>query len=137
MSPCSTVEFVLSGASLLSSSSLFTRTTAPRCFVNVSSPASSAVASTDVHAKTSRLEQNYPNPFNPATTINYQLSTINHATLRIYDMLGREVAILVNEAKAPGSYRVTWDATGMASGVYLARLQAGVSVDVKKIVLMK
>jgi hypothetical protein len=89
------------------------------------------------------LSQNYPNPFNPTTTIKYQLPSAGHVTLKVYDMLGREVATLVNEEKAPGNYEVTFDANhseqcrGMASGVYFYRLQAGNFSETKKFVLMK
>jgi ligand-binding sensor domain-containing protein len=84
-----------------------------------------------------RLEQNYPNPFNPVTIIHYQLSTDNHVSLRVYDLLGREVTVLVNEKKGPGRYRVEFDARNLASGMYFYRLQAGSYVDVKKLILLK
>jgi len=74
---------------------------------------------------TSALLQNYPNPFNPGTTIEFRIGEFGsgHARLAVYDMLGREVAVLVDEMKTPGSYRVQFDASGLASGVYLCRLQ--------------
>jgi glucose/arabinose dehydrogenase len=71
------------------------------------------------------LAQNYPNPFNPETAISYQLSAVSKTKLSIYDMLGREVAVLVNETKAPGKYEVRWDASGFPSGTYFYRLDAG------------
>jgi uncharacterized delta-60 repeat protein len=89
------------------------------------------------------LEQNYPNPFNPTTVIRYQLPVgqdgilSNYVTLKIFNLLGQEVATLVNEMKQPGSYEVTWNASNVASGVYLYRLQAGNYVDTKKLILMK
>ncbi len=69
------------------------------------------------------LTQNYPNPFNPSTSISYQLPTQNHVTLKVYDLLGREVATLVNEVRQPGTYSVQWNAFGVASGMYICRLQ--------------
>jgi len=72
-----------------------------------------------------RLEQNYPNPFNPITTIQFSIPNPAFVTLKVYDLLGREVCVLVNEKKAPGSYEVTFDGTGLSSGVYFYRLQAG------------
>jgi Secretion system C-terminal sorting domain len=84
-----------------------------------------------------RLDQNYPNPFNPTTTINYQLPTNSHVTLKVYDVLGREVATLVNESKNGGSYSVTFDGSKLASGVYFYRLEAGKVNDVKKLMLIK
>jgi hypothetical protein len=72
-----------------------------------------------------RLEQNYPNPFNSSSDIRYLISDIGMVRLAVYDILGREVAVLVNEKKEPGSYRVTFDAAGLASGVYLYRLRTG------------
>ncbi|MBM2840867.1 MAG: repeat protein [Bacteroidetes bacterium] len=84
-----------------------------------------------------QLLQNYPNPFNPVT--NFQFSIVNRqlTILKVYDLLGREVANLVNEVKQPGVYKAQWDASGVASGVYLSRLQAGSFVAVKKLILLK
>jgi hypothetical protein len=85
------------------------------------------------------LSQNYPNPFNPSTTIQFTIpvGTYGRTSLRVYDVLGREVATLVNEVKQPGTYTVTWDGSGLASGVYLYRLHAGSFVDVKKMLLVR
>ena len=84
-----------------------------------------------------QLLQNYPNPFNPKTIIHYQLSTDSYVSLSVYDLLGREVAVLVNEKKAPGSYDVDFDASGLASGVYLYRLTAGQSFQTRQMVLLR
>ncbi|MBX2990434.1 MAG: carboxypeptidase regulatory-like domain-containing protein [Bacteroidetes bacterium] len=70
------------------------------------------------------LEQNYPNPFNPSTTIKFQIPNSSVVTLKVYDLLGREVTTLVNGQMNPGSYSVRWDATGFASGVYFCRMSA-------------
>jgi hypothetical protein len=83
------------------------------------------------------LSQNYPNPFNPATLISYQLPVARNVRLVVYDLLGREVAILVNERKAPGNYEVRFDAGGLASGVYLCRLTAGSFVQTQKMILVR
>jgi len=83
------------------------------------------------------LEQNFPNPFNPSTTISYQLAGNSHVTLRVYDILGREVATLVDENKSAGAYQAKFDGSGCASGVYFYRLEAGLFSSVKKFVLMK
>jgi hypothetical protein len=83
------------------------------------------------------LEQNYPNPFNPETEIGYQVPEARHVILKIYDLVGREVATLVNEIKSPGRHEVTWDASGLASGIYLYRMQAGEYVATKKFVVLK
>lgn len=83
------------------------------------------------------LGQNYPNPFNPTTTINYQLPTVKHVTLKLFDILGREVAKLVNEVQVAGFKSVKWDASGVASGVYLYRLQAGEFVETKKLLVLR
>lgn len=83
------------------------------------------------------LSQNYPNPFNPKTIINYQLPVSNFVTLKVFDMLGREVATLINEEKARGNYSVEFDGTNYSSGVYFYRIQAGSFVATKKFVLMK
>jgi hypothetical protein len=84
-----------------------------------------------------QLEQNYPNPFNPTTMISYQLPVASEVRLEVYDMLGRGVAVLVNEKKAPGSYEVRFDASALPSGVYVYRLRAGEFVQVRKLVVLK
>jgi len=83
------------------------------------------------------LEQNYPNPFNPTTVINYQLAGSCHVTVRIYDMLGRETAMLVDEQKSAGIYTCSWNATKFPSGLYFYRLQAGPFIGTKKLILLK
>jgi hypothetical protein len=83
------------------------------------------------------LSQNYPNPFNPTTVVRYELPAASDVKLVVYDLLGREVAVLVNEKKAPGSYDVKFDAAGLASGVYLYRLTAGNFVQTHKMILVR
>jgi hypothetical protein len=83
------------------------------------------------------LEQNYPNPFNPTTGIRFQVPSISDVKISVFDLLGREVAVLVNERKGPGSYEVKFDGSGVASGVYFYRLQAGNFVQSKKLLLLK
>jgi len=83
------------------------------------------------------LSQNYPNPFNPSTTIDYQVPENAFVTIKIYDILGSEIATLVNELKTPGYYKVNFNAGNFASGVYFFRLTAGKFTQVKKMVLMK
>jgi hypothetical protein len=83
------------------------------------------------------LEQNFPNPFNPTTVISYQLPAVSDVRLVVYDMLGREVAILVNEKKTQGKYDVRFDATGLASGVYFYRLVAGKFIQTHKMAHLK
>ncbi len=83
------------------------------------------------------LSQNYPNPFNPVTSIKYQLPANAFVSINIYDVLGNEVAALINEVKPAGSYELQFDASALTSGVYFYRLQAGDFIDVKKMILMK
>jgi photosystem II stability/assembly factor-like uncharacterized protein len=83
------------------------------------------------------LEQNYPNPFNPETRIHFELPEHNAVVLVVYDLLGREVATLVNDFKKAGKYDVTFTATNLASGVYFYRLQAGTFHSVKKLLLLR
>lgn len=83
------------------------------------------------------LKQNFPNPFNPGTIIDYQLPKQSHVTLEVFDMLGREVATLVNGIEQPGYKSVTWNAANFPSGVYFYRIKAGSFTDLKKVVLMK
>ena len=98
------------------------------------------------------LNQNYPNPFNPSTTIKYSIpvgvkgeriaptlagAIVKNVTLTVYDILGREVAILVNEKQKPGNYEVEFDAGEYPSGVYFYRLNASNYSNVKKMILLK
>ena len=86
---------------------------------------------------TSQLFQNYPNPFNPVTQLQFANSKLQMVTLKVYDIIGREIATLVNEIKAPGEYYVGWDASSYPSGVYFYRLQTEKFSDTKKMLLMK
>ena len=83
------------------------------------------------------LMQNYPNPFNPSTTINYQLPMNSHISLKVYDMLGNEVATLVNQTKEAGSYTAEFDGSKLSSGVYFYTINAGNFSTTKKLTLMK
>lgn len=121
-------NFSVSGADLILS---------PAVVSSVAAPNGTALAFT--------LEQNYPNPFNPLTVIKYTVGGAGDAgrgavasvKLTIYDLLGREVAVLVNERKAPGSYTVNFDGSRLASGIYLYRLTAGSLLQSKKMLLVK
>ena len=84
-----------------------------------------------------RLDQNYPNHFNPSTTISYEIKTASRVELRVYDILGREVATLVDAVQNAGSHRVSFDAGRMASGVYFYRLSADQFVTSRKMLLLK
>jgi hypothetical protein len=86
---------------------------------------------------TMHLAQNYPNPFNPATTITYQLAGTSGVTLKIYDVLGRDVATLLTGTQGAGAHTLHWDATGLPSGVYYYRLVAGSYSQTKKMILAK
>jgi hypothetical protein len=83
------------------------------------------------------LSQNYPNPFNPTTTISYSIPKANTVVFTVYDITGKEVAKLVNEYKQAGNYNVKFDASHLASGMYLYRIESGDFVDTKKMVLVK
>jgi hypothetical protein len=87
--------------------------------------------------KTFTLEQNYPNPFNPTTTIEFSLNTASPVKLTVFDILGQEVATLVNEYKTVGSHKIQWRANTMPSGVYYYRLEADGISKTHKMVLMK
>ena len=83
------------------------------------------------------LYQNYPNPFNPSTIISWQSPVSSWQTLKVYDILGNEIASLVNEEKPAGNYEVKFDASSLSSGVYFYKLQSGSFVETKKMLLMK
>ena len=81
--------------------------------------------------------QNYPNPFDPSTNINFTLPSPEFVTLKIYDILGKEVTTLVNEELNAGNYTKTWNANNLSSGVYFYKLNAGKFSETKKILLVR
>ncbi|MBI2430336.1 MAG: T9SS type A sorting domain-containing protein [Ignavibacteriales bacterium] len=83
------------------------------------------------------LHQNYPNPFNPSTKIRFVVPVFGFVSLKVYDLLGREVATLVKEEKRAGSYEVQWNAIGFSSGIYFYKLQSGNFVEIKRMVMIK
>ena len=96
-----------------------------------------SVATTQELPQTYQLQQNYPNPFNPSTVISYSIAKAGNVTLKVYNMLGQEVATLVNGYQAANSYEVNFNASGLSSGVYLYKLTAGSNSIIKKMTLMK
>jgi len=89
------------------------------------------------NARTYTLDQNYPNPFNPSTVISWHLAVSSHVNLAIFNVLGKKVATLVSEKQAEGNHHVEWDASGLASGVYFYKIQAGSFNQTKKLILIK
>jgi len=83
------------------------------------------------------LYQNYPNPFNPATTISYSIPKDGLVTLKVYDLLGREIASLVNEHQTAGNYSMEFTARDLTSGIYFYTLTSGSFVDTRKLILLK
>ncbi|MBK9097378.1 MAG: T9SS type A sorting domain-containing protein [bacterium] len=83
------------------------------------------------------LHQNYPNPFNPSTIISWQSPVGSHQTLKIYDVLGNEVATLVDEYKSAGNYEVEWNADNYPSGVYFYQLKTENFIQTKKMIIIK
>jgi spore germination protein YaaH len=83
------------------------------------------------------LHQNFPNPFNPATHFRFSIAKAQSVTLRIFDLLGREITVVVNEYLEPGDYERRWNASGTPSGVYIYRLQAGTFTETNKLILLK
>jgi hypothetical protein len=104
--------------------------------VRVTAPATAASLALTVPLKTELL-QNFPNPFNPRTVMRYQLSAASNVQLTVFDVLGREVAELVNEREGPGLHDVQFDASSLASGVYFYRLKAGSFVQTKRLLLLR
>lgn len=83
------------------------------------------------------LEQNYPNPFNPTTSIQYSVVRSQNVTIKVFNVLGKEVAVLVNEKQEPGTYTVEFSTANLASGTYIYRMQAGEFVQTKKMIVLK
>jgi hypothetical protein len=83
------------------------------------------------------LEQNYPNPFNPSTTIEYSIPQNGFVTIKVFSVLGKEVATLVNEQIMAGKHKINFDATGLNSGVYFYKVESGSFADTKKMILLK
>jgi len=97
----------------------------------------SAVNDDEVVANHFELDQNYPNPFNPSTRINYSVPTSSFINLKVYDILGNDVAVLVNEEKPAGNYEINFDASRLTGGVYFYQLTSNSFVDTKKMILLK
>ncbi len=116
-----------------------------RIYTSASLPTPEVGITTDIETDESRsdlptvtaLTGNYPNPFNPTTEIRYQKSEIGHIRLSVYDLLGREVAVLVNSVQPEGQYSVSFNAMNLSSGVYLIRMQAGEQSFTRKMMLVK
>lgn len=108
-----------------------------RTGVSVEKFVTKVIGGTNLLPNEYNLMQNYPNPFNPTTTINYSLQMSSVTTLKVYDVLGREVKTLVNERQTAGLHSVTFNAEDLPSGVYFYRLTAGSFVDTKKLLLLK
>ncbi len=83
------------------------------------------------------ISQNYPNPFNPATSIQFRIPENSFVSLKIYNVLGKEIATLLNEEKSIGSYEVNFNAINIPSGIYFYRIEAGNFVETKKMILLK
>jgi len=84
-----------------------------------------------------KLDENYPNPFNPSTNISYQINDKGFVTLKVYNIVGKEVATLVNETKIPGKYSVSFNASNLPSGIYVYSLRVNNIVKNNKMTLMK
>jgi plastocyanin len=96
-----------------------------------------SVSDDDLIADKFELMQNFPNPFNPSTNIGFRITDRGFVSLKIYNILGDEIATLVNEEKEQGVYDITFDAAGLSSGLYLYKLQVGSFVETKKMILLR
>ncbi len=95
------------------------------------------IQSTTEKFHTFYLSQNYPNPFNPTTNIQYAVSSTQFVSLKVYDVLGNEIATLVNEEIDAGNYQVEWNASNLPSGIYFYRIRAGTFIETKKSIFLK
>jgi hypothetical protein len=106
-------------------------------WLNAGSPVSVEDENTLQSPVTFNLYQNYPNPFNPSTSIRYAISSNQFVKLKVYDVLGNEVATLFDEYKNGGDYEVNFNASGLSSGIYFYKLQSGSFVETKKMILLR
>ncbi len=97
----------------------------------------SAVEYEEILPKEFSLSQNYPNPFNPNTSIQYVIGSRQFVTLKVYDVLGNEVARLVNEDRSAGSYKINFDASNLSSGIYFYQLKTGKFIETKKMIYLR
>ncbi|MBK7160476.1 MAG: T9SS type A sorting domain-containing protein [Ignavibacteria bacterium] len=84
-----------------------------------------------------KLEQNYPNPFNPVTHLEFGILNLGFVSLKVFDILGKEVAVLVNEKLSPGIYEAEFDGSSLSSGIYFYKLEAGDFIETKRMILLK
>ena len=84
-----------------------------------------------------QLFQNYPNPFNPSTRIQYAIGSKQFVSIKVYDILGSEIATLVNEELLTGEYEIEFDATGLTSGIYFYQIKTGNFINTKKMILLR
>lgn len=122
-----------SGCELTSGSNLSYR---PNVCFTVTNISNSGTVS-NIVPNTYSLSQNYPNPFNPVTRINFDIPKQGLVTMKVFDILGREIRALVNEVKAPGRYSVDFNGTELSSGVYFYRLESNSFTDIKRMILIK
>lgn len=107
----------------------------PALIVKYSGP--NSVEENGVRPSQFMLHQNFPNPFNPSTVIRYSIPARGHVSLKVFDLLGHEVAAVVNEVKEAGTFSQEWNASGLPSGIYFYRLRSGNYVSTKKLMLVK
>ncbi|MBU0560342.1 MAG: T9SS type A sorting domain-containing protein [Bacteroidetes bacterium] len=100
-----------------------------------------SIGSSDVNSKRStpvlKLFQNYPNPFNPTTKIQYSMPAYGNVQVKVYDVLGKEIATLVNDNKQAGTYEVEFDASNLSSGIYFYKIESGINFYIKKMILLR
>lgn len=116
-------------------STAYSRTYRPNIKITVGTP--TGVSSLTEIPKSYSLSQNYPNPFNPVTSINYAIPKLGLVSMKVYDILGREMVTLVNEVKTPGYYTVDFDASNLGSGVYFYKIVSNDFTDIKRMILIK
>jgi hypothetical protein len=96
-----------------------------------------SIVSDQLYTLSFNLQQNYPNPFNPTTTINYSIAKEGHVKLTVYNAIGSQVAVIVEEYKPAGNYSIQFNGSNLASGIYLYRLEIGSYNAAKKLILLK
>jgi len=131
-------QIFVNDSSLFIGGSLYDLLTKNNIFImKLDQKLSTGINGTNLISSSYKLDQNYPNPFNPSTTVRYQIPEISFVTIKVFDVLGKEIVTLVNEEKPAGNYEIEFYGTNLPSGIYFYQLKAGSFIQTKKMLMIK